>query len=292
MKNILVTGSDGQLGTSLRELSRQFSQFMFSWMDIVDLDLTDEQQVCSYFEDHPFDYIINCAAFTAVDLAEIQPEKAFAVNAAVPARLGALCKNGSARMIHISTDYIYNGHHNTPHTEEDLPMPLSVYAQSKLEGERSLWENENAIVLRTSWLYAEFGNNFFRTMLRLSKEKKELGVVFDQVGTPTYAGDLAQVIMHIIVDAEKNGFKSGIYNYSNEGVCSWFDFATEIMHLTGSKCRIIPIRTHEYPTPAKRPVFSVMDKNKIKRTFDLKIPYWRDSLKIAIANLEKSNSIQ
>lgn len=287
MKSILVTGSDGQLGSSLKKNAGNYPMYTFTWIDINDLDLTVEDKVTHFFKKNHFDYIINCAAFTAVDKAEEQPDKAFAVNYLVPDYLGNICTTTNSRIIHISTDYIYDGSRNQPHLEEDLPLPVSVYAKSKLEGEKALWSNRNAIIIRTSWLYSEFGNNFLRTMIRLALERKELGVVYDQTGTPTYAGDLALAVLNIIDHSEKNKFVHGIYNYSNEGVCSWFDFATEIMKITGSSCSIKPIRTHEYPLPAKRPEYSVLDKSKIKRNFEIQIPFWRNSLKIAIDHLNK-----
>jgi dTDP-4-dehydrorhamnose reductase len=291
MIKILVTGSNGQLGSAIREFSCNYSQFAFTYMDINDLDLTNEKQVRHYFQNNRFDYVINCAAFTAVDLAEKQPDKAFAVNASVPELLGSIFNNNLTRLIQISTDYIYDGKQSTPHLEEEDPVAVSVYAKSKLNGESALWKNPNAIIIRTSWLYSEHGNNFLRNMIRLLKEKDMLGVVFDQTGTPTYAGDLAGTVLHIIAFSENQGFKTGIYNYSNEGVCSWYDFAVEIARLTGFKCTIKPISTSEYPLPAKRPEYSVMDKKKIKNTFGLEIPYWRDSLLKAIKNLKNNKEI-
>jgi dTDP-4-dehydrorhamnose reductase len=285
MKQILVTGSKGQLGSALQECAWQYKQFAFLYLDINELDLTNEKQVRKYFDRERIDYIINCAAFTSVDQAEKQPEEVFAVNAGIPSLLGAICSKGSTRLIHISSDYVYNGKHNVPHLEDEDPVAVSVYAQSKLNGERALWENPHAIIIRTSWLYSEYGNNFLKTMIRLSKEKDELKVVFDQTGTPTYAGDLASAILHIIDFSENKAYKQGIYNYSNEGICSWYDFAVEIMHLIGSKCHIKPIRTSEFPLPAQRPEYSVLDKRKISDTFGLKIPHWKDSLSKAVMKI-------
>jgi dTDP-4-dehydrorhamnose reductase len=235
--------------------------------------------------------LINCAAYTAVDKAEQDAENSFTVNAGIPSLLGRLCLENSIRLIHISTDYVYNGQLSVPHTEEESLLPISVYARTKLQGEQYLWYNRNAIVIRTSWLYSEHGNNFLKSMLRLGHERKELGVVFDQTGTPTYAGDLAGAILEIIATSEKGEFIPGIFNYSNEGVCSWYDFAIEIMQKVKSGCRILPIRTSQYPLPAKRPEYSVLDKSKIKKTFSLEIPYWRDSLHLALQNLEKNKEI-
>jgi dTDP-4-dehydrorhamnose reductase len=283
---ILVTGGDGQLGSAIKAISAEPKNLHFTFIDIKELDLTNEPEVNRYFDKFSFDYIVNCAAYTAVDLAESQSEKAHAVNVSIPALLNAIIQKKAIRLIHISSEYVYDGSQSLPHTENEKLLPLSVYAKTKLEGEKQLWNNKNAIVIRTSWLYSEYGINFMKTMIRLSREKLEIGVVFDQTGTPTYAGDLAETIIKIIEFSEVHGFEPGIYNYSNEGVCSWYDFATEIMNLTGSTCRIKPIRTEEYPLPAKRPAFGVLDKHKIKHTFGLKIPYWKNSLSVAIKKLE------
>jgi dTDP-4-dehydrorhamnose reductase len=282
---ILVTGSNGQLGSALKKQSADFENLEITFVDVEELDLTNDQSVKRYFARSRYAYIINCAAFTAVDQAEKKPEDAFAVNAAVPERLGSICQLFSTRLIQISTDYVFSGNYNIPYLEDDVTDAVSIYGKTKLEGEKALWNNPNALIIRTSWLYSEFGNNFLKTMIRLSKERKELGVVFDQIGCPTYAGDLASAILIIIDQSEKKGFNPGVYHYSNEGVCSWFDFATEIMKKTKSECIIHPIRTSEYPLPAKRPPYSVFDKKKIKNTYGIKIPYWRDSLLKAIQNL-------
>lgn len=286
MKNVLVTGSNGQLGSSLRKESAGFSHFNCSFADINELDLTNRESVHRFFSSNYFDYIINCAAYTAVDLAEKDRDSAFIVNGKIPEILAAECMKGT-RLIHLSTDYVYDSSKNIPHLEDEIPNPASVYAQSKLAGEAALLNNPLCLVIRTSWLYSEFGNNFLKTMIRLSRERQQINVVYDQTGTPTYAGDLANTIFSIISYSEQNSFKSGIYNYSNEGVCSWYDFAIEIMNAIGSGCHIKPVRTQEYPLPAIRPAYSVMDKSKIKRNFDIKIPHWRESLLTAIKNLER-----
>lgn len=285
MTKILITGSNGQLGTALREMASDYPQFSFTGIDLHDLDLTQETHVRQFLEEHAFSYIINCAAYTAVDMAESQPEKAFAVNAGIPKLLGKICNEKGARLIHISTDYVYNGKSSIPHTEDEIPAPVSVYAKSKAAGEEVLKDNSCALILRTSWLYSKTGNNFLRTMIRLSNERKEIGVVFDQTGTPTYAADLAHAVLKVIDFSENNEFIPGVFNYSNEGVCSWYDFAVEIMQQTGSDCRIKPIRTAEYPLPAYRPEYSVLDKNKIKTVFSLSIPYWRNSMLRALQEL-------
>jgi dTDP-4-dehydrorhamnose reductase len=291
MKKILVTGGKGQLGSSLRMISRSYPQFSIVFIDYDELDLTKAEEVNTYFRNHHFDYIMNCAAYTAVDKAESEKEAAFAVNAGIPDILAGIADHFNIRLIHISTDYVYNGSLSLPHTENETLAPVSVYAQSKFAGEKPLWDHSRAIIIRTSWLYGEFGNNFLKSMLKLGVERKELGVVFDQIGTPTYAGDLARTLMDIITYSEKEEFIPGIYNYSNEGVCSWYDFAREIMILGNRKCRVKPIRTSDYPLPAKRPEYSVLDKTKIKRTFGIEIPYWKDSLLTACANLKKNKEI-
>jgi len=285
MIRILVTGSNGQLGSAIKQESTDFENLEITFVDVQELDLTNDQSVNQHFAINRYDYIINCAAFTAVDQAEKNPEDAFAVNAAVPERLGAICQIYSTRLIHISTDYVFSGNDSAPYVEDDVTDAVSIYGKSKLEGEKALCSNSNALIIRTSWLYGEFGNNFLKTMIRLSKERTELGVVFDQIGCPTYAVDLASAILIIIDESEKKGFNPGVYHYSNEGVCSWYDFATEIMKETNSECIVHPIRTSEYPLPAKRPQYSVFDKKKIKSTFGISIPYWRDSLLKAIQNL-------
>lgn len=292
MLHILITGANGQLGTSIKEHAGAFSQYSFTFVDIQDLDLTNETEVRRYFEkENRFDYVINCAAFTAVDQAEKSPEQAYAVNSGIPRLLGQICLERSIFLIQLSTDYVYNGMSFQPHTEDETPVPFSLYAKSKLEGEMHLWNNTRAIIIRTSWLYSEYGNNFLRTMIRLSKERKELGVVFDQLGTPTYAGDLARALMRIIDHSEEHGFKAGIYNYSSEGVCSWYDFAVEIMQMAGTSCTVKPLRTYEYPLPARRPEYSVMDKLKIKNQFGMGITHWKQGLIKAVENLKKNKEI-
>ncbi len=285
MTKILITGSKGQLGSAILDLAADYPQFSFTGIDIDDLDLTNDTLVRQFLEQHDFSYIVNCAAYTAVDPAESQPDKAYAVNSGIPQLLGKICNEKGTRLIHISTDYVYKGKCWIPHTEDETLDPVSVYAKSKAEGEMALMNNTYALIIRTSWLYYKSGNNFLRTMIRLSAEKKEIGVVMDQTGTPTFAGDLAFAILKIIDFSENNGFIPGIYNYSNEGVCSWYDFAVEIMQHTGSNCRINPIRTTEYPLPAYRPEYSVLDKKKIKSVFGLTIPYWKNSMQKAIQEI-------
>jgi dTDP-4-dehydrorhamnose reductase len=287
MKHILVTGGNGQLGSALKDMAGENGQFSWGFIDYPDPDLTDRQKTLDYFNNHRTDYIVNCAAFTAVDEAEKRPGDAFAVNAGIPETLGMICQERAIRMIHISTDYIYNGNASIPHTEDESPDPQSVYGSSKLAGEQVLWENPLAIVIRTSWLYSEYGHNFLKTMLRLGSERNDIGVVYDQAGTPTYAGDLAAAIVSVIRFSEAQTYLPGIYNYSNEGICSWFDFAWEIMKMSGSECIVKPILTKDYPLPAKRPAYSVLNKTKIKETFGITIPHWKESLTKALGNFKK-----
>jgi len=291
MKHILVTGGNGQLGRSLRQRTGNLENFRFTFVDLADLNLTDAALTRQYFLDVRPDYVINCAAYTAVDKAESDSDSCFSANAGIPALLSSLSDGMHFRLLHLSTDYVYNGNLPFPHTEEEIPSPGSVYGKSKYAGEQALARNKYALIIRTSWLYSEFGNNFLATMLRLGSEKKEIGVVYDQTGTPTYAGDLADALLSIVAFSERHDFVPGVFNYANEGVCSWYDFATEIMCLAGKACKVIPIRTADYPLPALRPVYSVMDKSAIRKTFQLAIPYWKDSLRTVIDNLQKKEEI-
>ena len=284
MPNILVTGSKGQLGQELCFLSTQFPLFEFTYVDIEELDITNAEAVQSFFDTKPYQYLISCAAYTAVDKAESNASIAQKVNVEGPRNLALACRKHGTTMLHLSTDYVYHNQQNTPFREDDETCPQSVYAQTKLEGDQVvLQELEQAAIIRTSWVYSAFGHNFVKTMIRLGTERKQLGIVFDQIGTPTYARDLAQALLQIIVRLE-NGEVSkdqlhGIYHYSNEGVCSWYDFALAIFELEGISCNTLPIETSAYPTPAKRPPFSVLNKAKIKKAFNLEIPHWRDALK-------------
>lgn len=285
---ILVTGAYGQLGNEIKVLETRFSGWKFLFTDIDTLDICDEIAVNKYLIQNKPDYIINCAAYTAVDKAENDFETAKKVNELAPKILAKYSKIISTKFIHISTDYVFDGETFTPYTEEEDVNPKSVYGETKLNGERnSIEENSQTIIIRTSWLYSSFGNNFVKTMLRLGNERDKLNVVFDQVGSPTYAADLANSILEIISVVEKNPekFVPGIYHFSNEGVASWFDFANAIFEISAIKCNVSPVRSDEFPTPAKRPNFSVLDKSKIKNSFGIEIPYWRDSLKICIQKL-------
>ena len=284
---ILVTGSEVQLGNALKRHADRFSDFDFLFIDKNDVDLTDETDFIDFANEYQVKFLINCAAYTAVDLAEKEREIAQIVNADVPFMLARYCKQRNIRLIHISTDYIFDGAGNSPLTESSRTNPLSVYGSTKLEGERRVLEAlSDAYVIRTSWVYSIFGKNFLKTMVNLGKQREELQVVFDQVGSPTCAGDLAEAILTIIQCIEAGEDFPGIYNYSNEGVISWYDFAVEIMKKANLSCKIIPIRTSEYPTAATRPVFSVLDKAKIKTVFGLTISHWSTSLEKTIKELQ------
>jgi len=281
MANILVTGSNGQLGSELKELERDFSQHNFIFTDIAELDLTKSDVVSSFIIDNKVEVCINCAAYTAVDNAEDDQELALLVNSAAVKNLAIACKNANARLIHISTDYVFDGTNHMPYVETDAPSPNSYYGFSKLEGEKSVTNNiDNFVIIRTSWLYSSFGNNFVKTMIRLGKERDELGVVVDQIGTPTAAADLAFAIMSTV---ESN--KTGIYHYSNQGVISWYDFAVSIMDICNLNCKVKPIESKDFPAKANRPFYSVLNKAKISNDFNLDIPYWLDSLKVMIGKL-------
>lgn len=289
MIKVLVTGSNGQLGCELQLLARVHPEILFSFSDIDTLDLTNQQAVKDFFSGNEFDFCVNCAAYTAVDKAETEKGNAFKINAEAAGYLAEACRANKTILIHISTDFVFDGNSSKPYKEDDHVNPLSVYGASKLLGEKNVLSKYSHVVLiRTSWLYSSFGNNFMKTMTRLGKEREEISVVYDQVGTPTFAGDLAQVILKIVL-IEKKNIPFGIYHYSNEGVCSWFDFASEIMKISGLDCKVKAIETKDYPTPAKRPAYSVLNKRKIKETFELEIPHWKDSLKKCIELLQANS---
>ena len=275
--NILVTGSNGQLGSEIKELSSNYNyNFFFTTRD--DIDITSKDSIKEFCQTNSINVIINCAAYTAVDKAQSDIENADLVNRKAVKKLSIIAKELNIKLIHISTDYVFDGKNFKPYVEEFQTNPQSVYGKTKLDGENEIRDINplNSIIIRTSWVYSYYGNNFVKTMLRLGKEKEELGVIFDQIGTPTYAKDLAKTILDIIPQIENS--KVEIYNYSNEGVLSWYDFAKEIMKMAKLNCKINPIETYQYPTPAKRPHFSLLNKNKIKSTFNIEIPYWKDGL--------------
>ncbi|MEM5557911.1 dTDP-4-dehydrorhamnose reductase [Aliarcobacter cryaerophilus] len=275
--NILVTGSMGQLGSEIKELSSNYNyNFFFTTRD--DIDITSKDSIKEFCQTNSINVIINCAAYTAVDKAESDMENADLVNRKAVKKLSIIAKELNIKLIHISTDYVFDGKNFKPYVEEFQTNPQSVYGKTKLDGENEMININplNSIIIRTSWVYCYYGNNFVKTMLRLGKEKEELGVIFDQIGTPTYAKDLAITILDIVPQIENS--KVEIYNYSNEGVLSWYDFAKEIMKMAKLNCKINPIETYQYPTPAKRPHFSLLNKSKIKSKFNLEIPYWKDGL--------------
>jgi dTDP-4-dehydrorhamnose reductase len=285
---ILITGAYGQLGNEIKVLSVAFPGWQFLFTDVDTLDITNESALEIWFQMNKPGFVVNCAAYTAVDKAETDVETANKVNALAPKLLGKYSKKFDAKLIHISTDYVFDGEAFSPYSETDPVNPKSVYGETKLQGEQNCFEeNPESVIIRTSWLYSSFGNNFVKTMLRLGVERGQLKVVFDQVGTPTYAADLANAILSVIQISEKvpEKFVPGIYHYSNEGVASWYDFAKAIFEISGVKCDVSPVRSVEFPTPAKRPNYSVMDKSKIKNTFGITIPFWRDSLKDCIQKL-------
>ena len=281
--NILITGCNGQLGNEIQLLQAQYAQHTWLNTDVNELDITDKAAIERFVEANEIDGIVNCAAYTAVDKAESAPQLARKLNADAPAYLAEAVAKRGGWMVQVSTDYVFNGTKHTPYVETDEPCPNSVYGQTKLEGEQAVSKLcPNAMIIRTAWLYSEFGNNFVKTMIRLGREREQLGVIFDQVGTPTYAHDLATAIMTAI----DKGIKPGVYHFSNEGVTSWYDFTKSIHRLSGiNTCQVSPLHTAEYPTPACRPAYSVLDKTKIKAAYGIEIPHWEESLAKCIAKL-------
>lgn len=283
MRQILVTGCNGQLGNELQRLAPQYDDIEFHFTDKEELDITNRKDVYAFIEQHAISVVINCAAFTAVDKAESEPELCDLLNHVAPGYLAEAVASIGGTMIHVSTDYVFDGTSCTPYKEEDTPNPQTVYGRTKLAGEESVIRScPGSMVIRTAWLYSTFGNNFVKTMIRLGKEREDLGVVFDQIGSPTYARDLAQAIMKAV----EQGIVPGVYHFTNEGVCSWYDFTRAIHRIEGiSTCHVRPIHTEEYPVPAKRPHYSVLDKTKISNTFGLEIRWWEDALKECIKEL-------
>ena len=276
-KRVLVTGANGQLGSEMRRLGAASpNEYIFT--DVAELDITDGAAVSRFVKENNVNVIVNCAAYTAVDRAEDDEATAELINSTAVRNLAQAAKEVDAVLFHVSTDYVFGAEGNTPRTEEMPTNPLGVYGRTKLRGEQAIAEvGAKAIIIRTAWLYSEYGNNFLKTMLRLTKEKETLSVVFDQVGTPTYAGDLAMTIFSIIEGDYYNG-NEGIYHFSNEGVCSWYDFAREIATAMGHTCQINPCHSSEFPSKVTRPPYSVLDKTKIKKTFGVDIPHWRESM--------------
>lgn len=281
MIKILVTGANGQLGSELRNISGLFPDVEFCFTDVAELDITNPEKVAELLADFQPEFLINCAAYTAVDKAETDIETATLVNATAVGILAEQSAKAGCKMIHISTDYVFDGRGPRPYCEDDRVDPQSAYGRTKLEGEVLCRKfNPESLIIRTSWLYSAFGNNFVKTMVRLGNEKTELGVIADQIGTPTNAADLALAILTIISSVSKGEkpFVPGIYHYSNEGVASWYDFTKAIFDIAGINCFVKPIATEDYPSPVQRPSYSIMNKSKIKLIFGLQIPHWRESL--------------
>ena len=277
---ILVTGGNGQLATCLKDIEPESQDHEFIYTDYEELDITDFHHLRTYFKEHSVQWCVNCAAYTAVDKAENDKDKATKINVRGAENLANVCNEFRVKLIHISTDFVFDGTSSTPYTEIDAPNPLSVYGHTKLDGELSVKQHcAEHFILRTSWLYSEHGHNFMKTMLSLAETREKINVVVDQIGTPTYAGDLAELIVKIISTDSEN---YGLYHYSNEGVASWYDFAKVIFDMSQIDLKVYPISTTDYPTPAARPKFSIMDKRLTKNTFKSDIPYWQESLKKAI----------
>lgn len=285
MSKVLVTGANGQLGREIHALSSTYSQYNFTFADRIVLDLANLCKLEDYFENNAFDILINCAAYTAVDKAQSDEELANTINHRCVSLLAKIAKKKNISFVHISTDYVFDGQNYRPYLETDATHPQGVYGRTKRDGENAILEvsPKNSIILRTSWVYSSFGANFVKTMLRLGKERDSLGVIFDQIGTPTYARDLAKTILDILPRIKNESPE--IYHYSNEGVTSWYDFAQTIFELTNINCKVNAITTEEYPLPAPRPHYSLLNKAKIKNDFNLSIPYWRDSLKECLTTL-------
>ena len=280
---ILVTGCNGQLGNEMQLLEKENPQHTYFNTDVAELDITDQAAIEKMVMDHAIDGIVNCAAYTAVDKAEDNQELCRKLNSLAPGYLAAAIAKRGGWMIQISTDYVFDGTNHTPYTEDAPTCPNSVYGVTKLEGEQAAQKAcEKTMVIRTAWLYSTFGNNFVKTMIRLGKEKPELGVIFDQIGTPTYAHDLAVAIFAAI----NQGVVPGVYHFSNEGVISWYDFTKAIHRIAGiTTCHVRPLHTSEYPTPASRPHYSVLDKTKIKTVYGIEVPYWEESLEVCVRKL-------
>ena len=295
IKSILVTGSSGQLGRSLNAITDEYPQYVVTFANREMLDLSEASNIDSFFSENTFDLIINCAAYTAVDKAESEPELADAINHLAVKNLAKIAVQQQAKLIHISTDYVFSGEQCTPYVETDEVDPQCIYGKTKLAGEQALLQvmPTNALIIRTSWVYSEFGNNFVKTMLRLGVERDSISVVFDQIGTPTYAGDLARAIMAITSKDmfKQTGIDSQIYNFSNEGVCSWYDFAKAIFEQSKINCHVVPIETKDYPTLATRPYYSVLNKNKVKQAFGLLVPYWEFAMKDCLLRSKKPSHI-
>lgn len=283
MQTVLVTGSNGQLGNEVQVLASSYPQFQFIFTDVEELDICDRKAVEKYFAERKIDVLLNCAAYTAVDKAEEDVELCYRINEKAVGILGEVAAQYGTKMVHVSTDYVFDGTNYLPYTEDRPVCPATVYGKSKLAGELLLMDVcPAAVIVRTSWLYSSFGNNFVKTMIKLGRERDTLNVIFDQVGTPTYAADLADALLQI-VSADK--FIPGVYHYSNEGVCSWYDFTIAIHQIAGIDCRVLPIESKDYPAKTPRPHYSVLNKKKIKTNYNIQIPHWEDGLRRCMAIL-------
>lgn len=280
MAIILITGAKGQLGNELKVVSKNFYGYHFIFTDLDTLDITNQEQTSEFIKNSGPDWIVNCASYNLVDKAESEPDQAMLINGTAIKNITEVIRGSECRFIHISSDYVYDGQSNVPYNEYTPANPISVYGRSKLAGEKFALLHQGSMIIRTSWLYSSFGNNFVKTILRHASEKESIKVVFDQTGTPTYAADLAGAIMSIVSGVIRNqiALNAGIYNYSNEGVCTWYDFASEIIKEAGLNNYVDPVLTKDYKQAAQRPVYSVMDKSKIKNNYGLSIPHWRTSL--------------
>jgi len=278
MNNILVTGGNGQLGSELKEIIPNFSDYNFLFTDVSDLDITVHDEVRAFIESNNINVIINCAAYTAVDKAESEPELSNAINHLAVANFAQMAKDKNIKLIHVSTDYVFDGTNHKPYVESDVPNPQSVYGQTKLDGELAMQQINpaNSIIIRTSWVYSKFGNNFVKTMLRLAETRDEISVVADQIGSPTNAADLAETILSILPQVSNETVE--LFHYSNEGVCSWYDFAKAIFDIKSIDIEVNAIESTEYPTAAERPFYSVLNKERIKEVFQIEIPFWKDSI--------------
>lgn len=297
MGKVLVTGANGQLGSEIRALvfsgAKAFASHkedFFLFTEKTTLDITDPKAIETFIAQNDIDTIVNCAAYTAVDKAETDEANADLINHIAVKNIAEIARERALKLVHISTDYVFDGQNYKPYTEEDRPNPTGVYGKTKLAGEKAILETapKNTVIIRTSWVYSSFGNNFVKTMLKLGREREELGVIYDQIGTPTYAGDLAEAIVEILPKIDNA--KPEIYHYSNEGAISWYDFAKEIMKMAKLECQINPIETWQYPTPAKRPHYSLLNKAKIKNAFGITIPYWKESLSACLTKLGEKRS--
>ncbi len=283
MKNILITGANGQLGSEIKLLSEKYTNFNFIFTDVDELDITNLQATTDFFTENKVEFIVNCAAYTAVDKAEEDTELAYKINVTGAKNLMTAAKQNDCPFIHISTDYVFDGQNFKPYIETDKTNPQSVYGTTKLQGENAIKDYKKTIIIRTAWLYSIFGNNFAKTIIKIATQNDTIKVVSDQIGSPTNAADLASAILQIIKNInETNKINNGIYHFSNEGVCSWYDFAKTIIDLKSITCNINAVNSEEFPRPAPRPFYSVLDKSKIKSTFNITVPNWVDSLKTVI----------